>query len=163
MTSHAYPAHTHDSWTVLLIDEGCVAYDLVRHPRTAPERRVSPLPLHVAHDGRSASPGEVFRKRVLYLDAAWLPESVTGHAVDHPVLPGTVARALTAELHGVLARPEETWQAESLLLGLRDVLDDHVVDTGSPSRRLLVRWSAHRRTWRGRSSGRTACRRTGTS
>lgn len=169
MTSHAYPAHTHDTWTVLLIDEGCVAYDLDRHARTAPERHVSLLPPHVTHDGRSASPGDGFRKRVLYLDAGWLPESMTGHAVDRPVLPGATARALTGELHDVLARPEDTWQAESLLLGLRDVvlgsslktrpvvadapaatalrqvLDDHVVDgiTLEEAAGLLGRSPAH--------------------
>lgn len=169
MTSHAYPAHTHDTWTVLLIDEGCVAYDLDRHARTAPARHVSLLPPHVTHDGRSASQDHGFRKRVLYLDATWLPASVTGHAVDRPVLPGAAARALTEELHEVLARPEDTWQAESLLLGLRDVvlgsgrqvippaadvpaaralrdvLDDHVVDgiTLEEAAGLLGRSPAH--------------------
>ena len=26
--SHAYPSHTHDAWTILLVDEGVVRYDL---------------------------------------------------------------------------------------------------------------------------------------
>jgi hypothetical protein len=26
--SHAYPSHTHDAWTVLIVDEGAVQYDL---------------------------------------------------------------------------------------------------------------------------------------
>ncbi len=169
MTSHAYPAHTHDTWTVLLIDEGCVAYDLDRHARLAPEHRVSLLPPHVAHDGRSAAAGVGFRKRVLYLDDDWLPASATGHAVDRPVLPGSAALRHVEELHEVLLRPEDAWQAESLLLGLRDlaltaatprgrpngdapaaralreVLDDHLVDgvTLEEAAGLLGRSSAH--------------------
>lgn len=122
MASHAYPAHTHDTWTVLLVDEGCVVYDLDRHARLAPEHRVSLLPPHVTHDGRSAAPGTAFRKRVLYLDEAWLPASSTGHAVDRPMLPGSAAARLVEDLHDALARPEDAWQAESLLLGLRDVV-----------------------------------------
>lgn len=122
MTGHAYPAHTHDTWTVLLIDEGCVAYDLDRHARTAPAHGVSLLPPHVTHDGRSARAGTGFRKRVVYLDPAWLPASMTGRTVDHPLVPRREARAVVEELHDVLARPEEVWQAESLLLALRDVV-----------------------------------------
>ena len=123
MTGHAYPAHTHDTWTVLLVDEGCVTYDLDRHPRTSPQRRVSLLPPHVAHDGRSARAGLGFRKRVLYLEADWLPPTMTGRAVDQPVVPR--ARGLVEELHAVLDGPADAWQSESLLLGLRDVVLRH--------------------------------------
>lgn len=124
MTGHAYPAHTHDTWTVLLVDEGCVVYDLDRHARTSPSRRVSLLPPHVTHDGRSARPGTSFRKRVLYLDGDWLPEPMTGASVDRPVVPRRDALALVDDLHAALGREEDAWQAESLLLALRDVVTE---------------------------------------
>ena len=29
-TDHAYPAHTHDTWTLLIVDDGMVTFDLHR-------------------------------------------------------------------------------------------------------------------------------------
>ncbi|HSK60888.1 MAG TPA: AraC family ligand binding domain-containing protein, partial [Actinomycetospora sp.] len=66
-TEHAYPPHTHDAWTLLIVDAGAVRYDLDRHEHGALPTSVTLLPPHVAHDGRSARPGG-FRKRVVYLD-----------------------------------------------------------------------------------------------
>ncbi|WP_125775836.1 AraC family transcriptional regulator [Antribacter gilvus] len=82
---HAYPLHTHDTWTVLVIDEGMVGYALDRHEHAALTSGVTVLPPHVAHDGRSVTHGG-FRKRVVYLDAGVLPESLVGRAVDGPLL-----------------------------------------------------------------------------
>lgn len=134
MTGHAYPAHTHDTWTVLLVDDGCVVYDLDRHARTAPARRVSLLPPHVAHDGRSAQPGTPFRKRVLYLADDWLPGPMTGASVDRPVVVRPDALTLVDELHQALGRREDAWQAESLLLALRDVVTEPDVLPGERPR-----------------------------
>jgi hypothetical protein len=46
-TQHAYPAHTHDLWTVLLVDTGGVSYDLDRRPQEAPAGSLTLLPPHV--------------------------------------------------------------------------------------------------------------------
>lgn len=112
---HAYPPHTHEEWTLLLIDSGEVAYALDGSARRAPAGTVSLLPPDVAHDGRSARDGG-FRKRVLYLEPGWLPSAVSGRAVDAPVL-RELAPAVRS-LHRALAGPD-VLAAEQLLLGIR--------------------------------------------
>ena len=84
MTAYAYPRHCHDVWTVLLVDEGAVRYDLDHHEQQTATTSVNILPPHVVHDGRPVGTG--FRKRVLYLDSTWLPDTLIGGAVDHSVL-----------------------------------------------------------------------------
>ncbi|NIZ91819.1 helix-turn-helix domain-containing protein [Kineococcus rubinsiae] len=124
-TEHAYPLHTHDTWTVLLVDEGTVAYDLDHRARTTTPSLVTLLPPHVPHDGRAAS-AQGFRKRVLYLEPDVLPVSLSGAAVDAPVLldPG-VGRAVS-RLHAALVVPGEELEAASrtalLTAGLRTLL-----------------------------------------
>ena len=54
-TDHAYPAHAHDTWTLLVIDQGVIRYDLHRHEHGALRTAVTLLPPHVAHTGRSAT------------------------------------------------------------------------------------------------------------
>jgi hypothetical protein len=34
---HAYPPHTHDAWTVFIVDEGAIRYDIERRHRGAAE------------------------------------------------------------------------------------------------------------------------------
>ncbi|WP_369131514.1 AraC family ligand binding domain-containing protein, partial [Modestobacter roseus] len=82
-TDHVYPAHTHDAWTLLLVDDGAVRYDLDRHAHGATTTAVTLLPPGVPHDGRSQHPGG-FRKRVLYLEPATLGTHRVGSAVDSP-------------------------------------------------------------------------------
>ncbi len=76
-TDHAYPAHTHDTWTLLLVDDGMVTFDLHRHSYGAMRSLVTLLPPHVPHDGRAATP-HGFRKRVLYLEAGLLDAALIG-------------------------------------------------------------------------------------
>src|SRR3546814_8249957 len=59
---HAYPAHTHDAWTLLLIDTGAVRYGLDRDVHVAPPASLSILPPGIPHDGRSAVPGREFHR-----------------------------------------------------------------------------------------------------
>ena len=54
-TDHAYPVHAHDTWTVLVVDQGVIRYDLHRHEHGALPTVVTLLPPHVAHTGRSAT------------------------------------------------------------------------------------------------------------
>lgn len=123
---HAYPAHTHDAWTVLIVDEGAVAYELDRAPHHAIPAAITLLPPHVPHDGRSAVSGTAFRKRVIYLESAWLPEGLVGSAVDHPELTDPRALATLADLHAAMGDPVDVIAAECRLLALRDLVLDHL-------------------------------------
>lgn len=105
-TDHAYPAHVHGEWTVLLVDAGGVDYTLDRERQRAAAGRVTVLPPYVPHDGRSASPGG-FDKRVLYLDERWLPESLTGAAVRAPSLADRELARAVAAVHRALHDPLE--------------------------------------------------------
>ncbi|QIG42860.1 AraC family transcriptional regulator [Nocardioides anomalus] len=129
--AHAYPAHVHESWTVLLVDAGGVDYTLDGRAQQAVAQRVTVLPPYVSHDGRSASPGG-FDKRVLYVDERWLPASLTGAALRHPSFddPG-LARAVSA-VHASLADPLE---AESRLALVTERIAGHLSAAGpSPDR-----------------------------
>lgn len=90
-TEHAYPMHVHEAWTLLIVDDGAVRYDLDRHRHGTPDGTVSLLPPHVPHNGSPATP-DGFRKRVLYLDLSRLDASLIGPAVDTP-RPGRPAAA----------------------------------------------------------------------
>jgi AraC-like DNA-binding protein len=99
---HAYPLHTHDTWTVLIVDDGAIRYDLDHHAHGAIGQSVTILPPHVAHDGRAAT-SHGFRKRVLYLDASVIGEEHIGAAVDQPSFDDTRLRSAIHRLHGSLA------------------------------------------------------------
>ncbi len=124
---HAYPAHTHDDWTVLLIDDGVVAYDLDHTGHHAAPAAVTVLPPHVPHDGHSAD-GRPFRKRVLYLEADWLPARAVAAAVTRPTLSDPRAVGVLTGIHAALRSPAEALDAECGLLALRDLVRDHLGD-----------------------------------
>ncbi|MGF0115025.1 AraC family transcriptional regulator [Promicromonospora sp. Marseille-Q5078] len=123
---HAYPAHTHDDWTVLLVDDGAVAYELDRAPHDAVPASVTLLPPHVPHDGRSAVRGRPFRKRVLYLDESWLPHDAADAAVAHPTLTDRTALSTLACVHAALRSPSDAMAAETGVLALREVVRAHL-------------------------------------
>jgi AraC-like DNA-binding protein len=110
---HAYPPHTHDTWTVFIVDEGAVRYELEATHHGAGGARVTILPPHVAHDGRAAT-GDGFRKRVLYVGTEVLDEHLIGRAVDDPEIedPGLL-RGLRA-LHDSLRDRDEAFRAEEI-------------------------------------------------
>jgi AraC-like DNA-binding protein len=121
-TDHAYPEHTHEAWTLLLVDEGAVRYDLDRREHGALQPAVTLLPPHVAHTGRPAT-AVGFRKRVLYLDTAVLDAGLTGAAVARPSLPDDLLRLRVAQLHASL---DEPLAAESRLALIGDRLREHL-------------------------------------
>lgn len=133
MDHHAYPPHTHDSWTLLLIDEGAVRYDLHRAAHHAVPGTVTLLPPFVPHDGRSATPGTGFRKRVLYLDADWLPARTIGEAVGTPLLADRRAVRSAQAVHAALAHPADAPAAEHALFVLRDIATAHLGEPPPPS------------------------------
>ncbi|MET8348613.1 MULTISPECIES: AraC family transcriptional regulator [unclassified Micromonospora] len=118
---HAYPPHTHDAWTLLIVDDGAVRFDLDRHRHGALRTSVTLLPPYVPHDGRAATP-HGFRKRVLYLDTSTLGAELVGRAVDQPNLADPRLRHRIHHLHQVLAVPGDEFEADSQLALILDRL-----------------------------------------
>jgi AraC-like DNA-binding protein len=111
---HAYPSHVHDTWTLFLVDEGAIRYDLDGAEHGAVPSMVSILPPHVAHDGRPGADGG-YRKRVIYLETSLLGEHLVGPAVDRPVLPDPGLRPSLDALHAALVDPDDALEAETRL------------------------------------------------
>ncbi|MDR7278437.1 helix-turn-helix transcriptional regulator [Catenuloplanes atrovinosus] len=138
--AHAYPAHTHDAWTLLIVDDGAIAYDLEQHHHGTGGAMVTLLPPHVPHDGRAATT-HGFRKRVLYLDPGVLGEDLIGAAVDRPGLDDAPLRHRVHQLHASLVSPGDALEAESRLTLIRDRLRGHLlphVPDGPPAARGLA-------------------------
>ncbi|MGW6274359.1 AraC family transcriptional regulator [Streptomyces sp. NPDC055060] len=138
-TEHAYPMHVHDAWTLLIVDDGAVRYDLERHAHGTPGDTVSLLPPQVPHNGSPATP-DGFRKRVLYLDMTQLDASFIGPAVDGPDLVDPALRRRVGQLHAALAHPGDELEAESRLALIGERLRGHLrpritpETPGAPSR-----------------------------
>ncbi len=113
-TEHAYPPHTHDSWTLFIVDEGGIRYDLHRAQRGAAPPMVTLLPPHVVHDGRPASV-RGYRKRVVYVDTPVLGEGLIGPAVDRPIIVDPALRAGVAALNDALGCADDALEAETRL------------------------------------------------
>jgi len=122
---HAYPVHTHDTWTLLIVDAGCVRYDLDGREHAASTSTVTLLPPHVPHDGRSVGP-EGFRKRVLYLGGEVLDESLVGAAVDQPALRDPLLRRRVGQLHAALAGRGAELEVESRLALIGERATQHL-------------------------------------
>ena len=140
---HAYPAHTHDTWTLLLVDSGTVRYDLERHQHGALGDRVTLLPPHVPHDGRSVEPTG-FRKRVVYLAEHLIDRDRIGAAVDHPGWVDATLRRQVHELHGALPHPGDAFEAEVRLALVVDALRGRLSSATAPPTRRRDRPLAHR-------------------
>lgn len=112
--SHAYPSHTHDTWTLLIIDSGAVRFDVDRHAHGALPQLVTLLPPHVPHDGRNVTSAG-FRKRVVYLEEHLLPADRIGAAVDHPGWHDPGLRSAVSALDRALADPRESFESETRL------------------------------------------------
>lgn len=129
---HAYPVHTHDTWDLLILDDGAIDFALDRHQHgVAGHETVVLLPPGVPHDGRSVAAIGGFRKRVLYLDTSVLPEQLAGGAVDLPVHTDGLLRTRIHQLHLALERPGETLEAETRLAFVRERLLAHL-DPSAP-------------------------------
>jgi hypothetical protein len=60
----SYPMHTHATWTLLLMEDGHVHYDLDRRNHEAAARSFTLLPPGVPHNGSPGRSGG-FRKKVI--------------------------------------------------------------------------------------------------
>ncbi|GIT78578.1 AraC family transcriptional regulator [Leifsonia sp. LS1] len=133
---HAYPAHTHDAWTVLLIDAGVVDFSLGGSEHRAAPESIALLPPGIPHDGHSAIRDNGYRKRVLYLEPDWLPPHAPSAAVGRPTVVARTGVAaehwMLALRHGLLghlgAAPAATPDAP-LARRLRTLLDDRLTET----------------------------------
>ncbi len=131
MTSHVYPMHTHESWTLLIVDDGMVRYDLHRREHGALGRAVTLLPPRVPHNGRAATTAG-FSKRVVYLDQSHLPDGLVGRSVGQPVLADPLLRQRIRQLHDVLGRPGAEFEAENRLAFIAERLRWHLSGDGDP-------------------------------
>jgi AraC-like DNA-binding protein len=122
---HAYPAHTHEQWTLLLVDTGGVDYELESRSHAAEPRSLTVLPPHVSHDGRAARP-EGFDKRVVYLDSRWISDDLIGAAVRDPALRDRGLTDQVSGLHRALARRGDELEAESRLALVADRIGRHL-------------------------------------
>lgn len=132
---HAYPPHTHDAWTLFIVDEGAIRYDLDRRGHAAAPSMVTALPPHVVHDGRPASAAG-FQMRVLYLEPEVLGTELIGRAVDRPVLSVPGLRRRISTLHDTLACRGDVLEAGTRLAfvveAVRVALGRPTADGGGP-------------------------------
>ncbi|MBD0708199.1 MULTISPECIES: AraC family transcriptional regulator [unclassified Streptomyces] len=124
-TAHAYPMHVHDVWTLLIVDDGAVRYDLDRREHGTPGDTVSLLPPQVPHNGSPAT-SRGFRKRVLYLAPTQLDARLIGAAVDAPDLVDPLLRRRVGQLHTALAEPGDAFEAQCRLAFISERLDAHL-------------------------------------
>jgi AraC-like DNA-binding protein len=122
---HAYPPHSHDTWTLFVVDHGRIHYDLDGRPRGARPSMVSVLPPHVVHDGRPAT-SRGYRKRVIYLETSVLGEELIGRAVDEPFIEDVRLRRRLDVLHARLRHPDEALEAETRLAFVAERLRAHL-------------------------------------
>src|SRR5262245_41955703 len=122
---HAYPRHTHDDWTVFIVDDGSIRYDLDRYARGVGTSLVTVLPPHVVHDGRPATQ-EGFRKRVLYVGTDVLGPHLIGQAADEPDIRDPALLSAIRRLHPLLERPDDALEAESVMASVGESLRKHL-------------------------------------
>jgi AraC-like DNA-binding protein len=135
LVDYAYPAHCHDTWAILVVDDGAIRYDLDRRRCAAAGQTVTLLPPGVPHDGRPAPGADGFRKRELYLEDAFLPAALTGAAVDHTSICDPPLRAALSRLHDCLLLGGERLDAEARLALIGERIAAHLTSAARPATR----------------------------
>jgi AraC-like DNA-binding protein len=131
LVDYAYPAHCHETWAVLIVDDGAIRYDLDRRRCGAAGQTVTILPPGVAHDGRPAVDGG-FRKREIYLDKSFFPAELTGAAVDNTSITDPPLRAALSQLHHCLVNRPEALDAEARLARIGERITGHLTRAARP-------------------------------
>jgi AraC-like DNA-binding protein len=145
IVDYAYPLHVHDTWTVLIVDDGAIDYDLDRRPRGASPRTVAVLPPGVVHNGKPAAGAAAgFHKRNLYLEPSFLPTSLVGPAVDRTTVDDPALRGALAALHDDLVAGVEPLDGEARLALIGERIAGHlaprtVVERRGPERTVADR------------------------
>ena len=122
---YAYPPHVHDAWTLFVVDDGWIRFDLDRRHRGAGGERVTILPPGVVHDGRAAGRAG-FRKRVLYLGTEVIDEGLAGRAVDDPDVGRLALWRAVHRLDRALGQPDDALEAEARLATVAERLRAHL-------------------------------------
>ena len=126
ISDYSYPAHCHDTWTVLIVDHGAIRYDLDSRQCGALGDAVAILPPGVIHNGRRAPGAPGFKKRVLYLDESFLDLDMIGAAVDKTNIFDAELRDTLVGLHDSLMAGEEELDSEWRLALIQDRLNSHL-------------------------------------
>ncbi len=126
IVDYGYPTHSHDTWTVLIVDTGAIAYDLDSRPCGAVGDTVAILPPGVTHNGEPASGAPGFVKRVLYLEQSVLPVDLIGAAVDQTNIADPVLRAALSGLHEELETGADPFAASSALTLVTERITNHL-------------------------------------
>lgn len=126
IVDYGYPTHAHDTWAVLIVDDGAISYDLDTRQCGAEGTTVAILPPGVAHNGKPAPGASGFTKRVLYLDESFLSVELVGAAVDQTNLNDRALRRSLTELHEELVTGADPFQAESSLALIADRITGHL-------------------------------------
>jgi AraC-like DNA-binding protein len=129
---HAYPVHTHSVWTLLILDDGILRFDLAKHDHGTLRSQVLLLPPHIPHDGRTSTP-QGFRKRVIYLAEDAFGTGLIGPATDEPNLSDPLLWQRISQLHGVLAQPGESFESEARLALIVERVSEQLRRTALPS------------------------------
>ncbi|MEO6502521.1 MAG: AraC family transcriptional regulator [Jatrophihabitantaceae bacterium] len=124
-TGFSYPMHAHDVWTLLIVDDGRIKYDLDRRERGVLGNGVILLPPHIPHNGCSVT-SEGFQKRVLYLETSQLSKRLSGTAVENPIPDDPTLRQRIHQLHITLLQRGNEFEAESRLQFIIERLHQHL-------------------------------------
>ncbi len=128
IVDYGYPTHTHDTWTVLIVDNGAITYDLDRRTRGAVGDTVAILPPGVTHNGKPAAGAKGFVKRVLYLRESAVPVELVGAAVDRTNIEDAELRRSISSLHEELRIGADPFSAESALALITDRITAHLAN-----------------------------------
>ena len=133
LVDYAYPSHCHETWAILIVDDGAIRYDLDRRQCGAAGQTVTILPPAVAHDGRPAPGAGGFRKRELYLEGTYFPAELIGAAVDHTTIIDPPLRAAISRLHDCLRRDPVSMHAEAGLALIGERVTGHLTRAPRPA------------------------------
>lgn len=128
IVDYGYPTHAHDTWTVLIVDNGAISYDLDRRQCGAVGDTVAILPPGVTHNGKPAAGANGFVKRVLYLDESVVPVELVGAAVDQTNIEDAQLRCSLASLHEELRIGADPFAASSEIALIAERITDHLND-----------------------------------
>lgn len=132
IVDYGYPTHSHDTWTVLIVDTGAIAYDLDRRQCGALGQTIAILPPGVTHNGKPARGAKGFAKRVLYLDSSVLPVELVGAAVDRTNIDDPELRRRLSALHDELRVGADPFAASSAVALIAERITQRLTTRSDP-------------------------------
>jgi AraC-like DNA-binding protein len=144
---HRYALHTHETFTIALVERGAASFDLDGFRHVAPAGSTFVIPPNGPHTGESATPGG-YTYKVLYIDPEEAAAELDAPAGRHPskaevVIKAPQIAARLARLHRLLAQNATGLEyGESLsvsLASLRPLLTTHPASETRRNRNAAVR------------------------